>query len=253
MSGISRRELLTWFAFAPTLPRFLVDSAQAVVGPGCAGCDGPIVVVVRMLGGNDGLNTVVPFRDDRYFKARPTIAIAKQRRDCDGRRRSRAQSVAVRRSPADGRRARRASSRASATRIRRARTARSTEIWETGSVPNQAPADGWLGRYLDHACECGPEPLAGVQFARAARPDARVRIGPQQVDRQSAAAARHGRRTRRRPARGPAVEPASTTCARSRTSSARRAASFTAPPRAAAPPSTIPTPRSDSRCAGPAT
>jgi hypothetical protein len=27
------------------------------------------------------------------------------------------------------------------------------------------PAHGWLGRYLDHACDCGPEPVAAVQFA----------------------------------------------------------------------------------------
>ena len=42
---------------------------------------------------------------------------------------------------------------------------RSTEIWETGSVSDDAPAEGWLGRYLDHACECTSEPLAGVQFS----------------------------------------------------------------------------------------
>ena len=31
----------------------------------------------------------------------------------------------------------------------------------------RAPEHGWLGRYLDHACECGDEPLAGVQFAES--------------------------------------------------------------------------------------
>ena len=44
---------------------------------------------------------------------------------------------------------------------------RATEIWETGSVAPRAPEHGWLGRYLDHACECGDEPLAGVQFAES--------------------------------------------------------------------------------------
>src|SRR3954468_8012896 len=79
MSPISRRELLAYFALAPTLPRFFVHTAQAVQNAQrfdvAVGYDGPIVVVVRMMGGNDGLNTLVPFRDDRYYKARPTIAI----------------------------------------------------------------------------------------------------------------------------------------------------------------------------------
>ena len=36
-----------------------------------------ILVVVQLSGGNDGLNTVVPFRNDDYRKHRPTLAIAK--------------------------------------------------------------------------------------------------------------------------------------------------------------------------------
>ncbi|MEP3478329.1 MAG: DUF1501 domain-containing protein [Fuerstiella sp.] len=42
-----------------------------------ANSDGRILVVVEMAGGNDGLNTVVPLNDDRYRKARPTIAVSK--------------------------------------------------------------------------------------------------------------------------------------------------------------------------------
>jgi uncharacterized protein (DUF1501 family) len=34
-----------------------------------------ILVVVELSGGNDGLNTVVPFGDDEYYRARPTIGI----------------------------------------------------------------------------------------------------------------------------------------------------------------------------------
>jgi uncharacterized protein (DUF1501 family) len=34
-----------------------------------------ILVVVELSGGNDGLNTVVPFRDDAYYRHRPTIGI----------------------------------------------------------------------------------------------------------------------------------------------------------------------------------
>ena len=35
------------------------------------------LVVVELFGGNDGLNTLVPFEDDRYYRARPLLGIAK--------------------------------------------------------------------------------------------------------------------------------------------------------------------------------
>ena len=37
--------------------------------------DGRVLVVVQMAGGNDGLNTVVPVTDGRYYDARPGISI----------------------------------------------------------------------------------------------------------------------------------------------------------------------------------
>src|ERR1700682_6629589 len=35
-----------------------------------------VLVVVQMAGGNDGLNTVVPYSDDAYHRVRPAIGIA---------------------------------------------------------------------------------------------------------------------------------------------------------------------------------
>jgi uncharacterized protein (DUF1501 family) len=37
------------------------------------------LIVVQMAGGNDGLNTVVPFSDPMYLKVRPTLAIAENK------------------------------------------------------------------------------------------------------------------------------------------------------------------------------
>ena len=36
----------------------------------------PILVAVELSGGNDGLNSIVPYADDAYYRARPTIGIA---------------------------------------------------------------------------------------------------------------------------------------------------------------------------------
>lgn len=40
---------------------------------------GNIVVLVQLQGGNDGLNTIVPFENDSYYQKRPTIAIPKDK------------------------------------------------------------------------------------------------------------------------------------------------------------------------------
>lgn len=37
----------------------------------------PILVVLEMSGGNDGLNTVVPYAEDNYYRLRPTLGIQK--------------------------------------------------------------------------------------------------------------------------------------------------------------------------------
>ena len=39
--------------------------------------DGRILVLVQLAGGNDGLNTVIPFEEDNYQKLRPSLGIGK--------------------------------------------------------------------------------------------------------------------------------------------------------------------------------
>jgi uncharacterized protein (DUF1501 family) len=55
------------------VPGFLATAARAAA-PG----KDKVLVVLEMNGGNDGLNTVIPFGDDLYFKSRPTLAYRKQ-------------------------------------------------------------------------------------------------------------------------------------------------------------------------------
>lgn len=42
------------------------------------GDDGTLLVI-ELAGGNDGLNSVIPFADDRYHRARPTLAVSEDR------------------------------------------------------------------------------------------------------------------------------------------------------------------------------
>lgn len=66
-------ELSTLAAFAPAVPEFLLHTA--VAGPAPRHADPAALVVIQLAGGNDGLNTVVPFRDDEYAKVRPTLRL----------------------------------------------------------------------------------------------------------------------------------------------------------------------------------
>src|SRR5438270_578490 len=58
-------------ALAPAVPQFLIDAAaRAAENKGET-----VLVVLQLSGGNDGLNTVIPFADDAYRKARPSLAV----------------------------------------------------------------------------------------------------------------------------------------------------------------------------------
>jgi uncharacterized protein (DUF1501 family) len=69
--GLGSSSLL---ACGPTVPLFLARSATALSGDSPAR-NGRVLVVVQLDGGNDGLNTVVPYTDDEYRKRRPRLAI----------------------------------------------------------------------------------------------------------------------------------------------------------------------------------
>jgi uncharacterized protein (DUF1501 family) len=58
-------------ALAPTIPDFLVQTARAVA----PARDGRILVVIQLDGGNDGINTVVPFKDEGYAKYRKVLRL----------------------------------------------------------------------------------------------------------------------------------------------------------------------------------
>jgi uncharacterized protein (DUF1501 family) len=56
-----------------TVPSFLARTALAAPESRKAGARDTILVVVQLTGGNDGLNTVIPYKDAEYAKLRPTL------------------------------------------------------------------------------------------------------------------------------------------------------------------------------------
>ncbi|HUD82012.1 MAG TPA: hypothetical protein VMQ67_00850, partial [Candidatus Saccharimonadales bacterium] len=72
-------------ALSWTVPAFLADTFAALQSQAAdsatqitTGTDSTILVVLQMAGGNDGINTVVPYSNDFYHQARPKIGLSAQ-------------------------------------------------------------------------------------------------------------------------------------------------------------------------------
>ena len=164
-----RRTVLT-SALSWTVPTFLANTFSALQAEAAnratqiaTGRDATILVILQMAGGNDGINTVIPYRSDFYHKARPRIGIpAKQvlklndevglhpglsgfKELFDAGQLAVIQGVGY---PNPNR-----------------SHFRSTEIWQTASDSNQVEKYGWVGRYFDNAC-AGCDPTIAVSIGR---------------------------------------------------------------------------------------
>jgi uncharacterized protein (DUF1501 family) len=132
------------------LPEFLkAFDGKVLVPPG-----NKVLVVLQLSGGNDGLNTVIPVRNDIYYKARPKLGIEKDhalvltdeaginpalpafKQFFDDGDLGILNSVGY---PNPDR-----------------SHFRSMDIWQSGSDSDKYIYTGWLGRYLDAQCSgCG--------------------------------------------------------------------------------------------------
>jgi len=75
----SRRSFLkssSLVALGLSVPGFVKRTALAAPNADKAGARDTILVVVQLTGGNDGINTVIPYADPEYVKARPTLKIS---------------------------------------------------------------------------------------------------------------------------------------------------------------------------------
>lgn len=155
------RSSLPLAAAAASVPQFLSQTVLAAPNtletasiPGMP--DDRILVVLQLSGGNDGLNTLVPFEDARYFNLRPELAL--RPRDL------------IRINDQTGlhpalRDAQRLFDQGELAWIQNVGYPnpnrshfRSMEIWETASGAHKRVSHGWLGRYLDATCG-GEDPI----------------------------------------------------------------------------------------------
>ena len=104
-------------------------------------------MIIQLSGGNDGLNTVIPYRNDLYYKYRPTISIKENKviklSDSVGLHPS---LSPLKRLYDDGLLA--IINNVGYPNPNRSHF-RSTDIWQTASDSNEYLQSGWVGRYLD--------------------------------------------------------------------------------------------------------
>ncbi len=162
-SFLQRGTLL--LAMGVTAPTFLTRTvevmAQTVEGTMTGPNSKRSLVVIQLGGGNDTLNTVVPYADPTYYQVRPTLAVPKGevlalndqvgfnpalssfKALYDDRHLALIQGVGY---PNPNR-----------------SHFRATDIW-TSARPDIIEPTGWVGRYIDNACSGEDRPMAGVDI-----------------------------------------------------------------------------------------
>ena len=131
------------------IPHFLKAYEAQMLGQ-TAPSNGKILVIVQLSGGNDGLNTVVPYRNDIYYRERPSIAIRPEKvlklNDEIGLNPAMTPLKAL-------------YDEGLVTVINNVGYPnpdrshfRSMDIWQSASDSDKYVSTGWVGRYLDAAC-----------------------------------------------------------------------------------------------------
>ncbi|MCA0932507.1 DUF1501 domain-containing protein [Lutimonas saemankumensis] len=117
------------------------------------------LVIIQLSGGNDGLNTIVPYRNDIYYKNRPGIAISKD----DLIRINDEMGFHAHLGPLKNLYDQGYLSIINNVGYPNPNRShfRSTDIWHTASDSNEYSNTGWIGRYID---TYGQNPHAGIEL-----------------------------------------------------------------------------------------
>jgi uncharacterized protein (DUF1501 family) len=168
-SGMTRREFikkgLTFVAVTGTAPSLVSKTALAMPGTTSSKLAGPgaskndrVLVVVQMGGGNDGLNTVIPYNDEHYYRLRPTLAVPRDQVLRLNREVGLHPSLAGFKELYD--RGHMAIVLGVGYPDPDRSHLRAMEVWHTGDTAESARPSGWIGRVLDRRNAGANEPLA---------------------------------------------------------------------------------------------
>jgi len=172
------RQGIALASLSATVPWFVQRSAGAAMLPeGSLVASRPgvreerVLVVVQLGGGNDGLNTVVPYGLDAYHRARPVLGLKPPRETGGALELDAARGLGLHPNLEGLKdlhdRGRLAILQGVGYPNPNRSHFTSMDIWHSAS-PTSRGRGGWLGRYFDHACAGRPEPEAGVAIGREA-------------------------------------------------------------------------------------
>jgi uncharacterized protein (DUF1501 family) len=157
---IKRREFIQVGSLATAalmVPKFLKAFESGSLVP----AGNKVIVVLQLSGGNDGLNTVIPVRNDIYYRSRPRIGIVQDKAL------SLTDEVALHPALTSFREAYNDGALAILNNVGYPNPDRShfrsMDIWHTASASNEYLNTGWLGRYLDAQCNGCAKPTQALE------------------------------------------------------------------------------------------
>lgn len=121
-----------------------------------------VLVVVQLAGGNDGLNTLIPYTDDRYYRLRPRLGIGRDKvLKLDESLGLHPECVELHRLYHDA-------GLGIVTNVGYPNPDRShfksMDVWETATPPQKIGKTGWIGRYFDGQPVAARDGLWGLRI-----------------------------------------------------------------------------------------
>lgn len=139
------------------MPKFLkAFERQALVPPG-----NKVLVVLQLSGGNDGLNTIIPVRNDIYYRSRPGLGIKRDAALALTDEASIHPSLPFFKQLYDEGNMGILNNVGYPNPDRS--HFRSMDIWQSASDSNEYISTGWLGRYLDAQCAGCDIPIQALE------------------------------------------------------------------------------------------